>query len=224
MTLRKTSPVFQIKALSEKGEIEGYGSTFGGEPDGGGDVIMVGAYTASLKAHADAGTMPKMLWQHDSNEPIGKWLEAKEDASGLFMRGQINMDVQRGREAHALLKDECIDGLSIGYKLISYDKDPQSDWIWYLKEISLREVSIVTIPMNANATITDVKAEKRQVDLIQKLSAGDRLTEREFETVLKGTLGLSNSQAERAARIHLKGQGEPADAAKRARDFLSELS
>lgn len=58
---------------------------------------------------------------------------------------------------------------------------------------------------------------------MERLKAGDRLTEREFETWLKG-LGLSNSQAERAARIHLKGQGEPAGAADDGLAFLQALT
>ena len=57
--------------------------------------------------------------------------------------------------------------------------------------------------------MSSVKAAKQLHELTDKLKAGDRLTEREFETWLKG-LGFSNSQAERAARLHLKGQGEPA--------------
>ena len=72
-------------------------------------------------------------------------------------------------------------------------------------------MSIVSIGANENATITSVKAAKQLHQLTEKLKAGDRLTEREFEMWLKG-LGLSNSQAERAARLHLKGQRESADA------------
>ena len=57
-----------------------------------------------------------------------------------------------------------------------------------------------------------LKAARAATEIMEKLKAGDRLTEREFEQLLKGSLGLSNSQAERAARVHLKGQGEPAEA------------
>ena len=62
-----------------------------------------------------------------------------------------------------------------------------------------------------------------EADLMNRLRAGDRLTEREFETVLKGALGFSNSEAERAARVLLKGPGEPADAAKEAAEFYRAL-
>src|SRR5690606_34555192 len=123
---QKTAPVLEIKSLKESGEFEGYGSTFGGEPDAYGDVIAPGAYTESLADHKSKGTMPKLFWQHNSREPIGKWLDAKEDDHGLLMAGKLNMRVQRGREAYALLKEGDIDGLSIGYHIKEYSVDTET--------------------------------------------------------------------------------------------------
>jgi HK97 family phage prohead protease len=210
VTLARSAPVLSIKALEKSGEFEGYGSTFGGEPDSYGDVIAPGAYAESLAEHKTNGTMPKMFWQHDPWEPIGKWLEAKEDDRGLYMRGKLNMGVQRGREAYELLKEGDIDGLSIGYRILKYSVDTESG-VWTLESLDLKEVSVVSIGANSHATVSSVKAIKAATELTDKLKAGDRLTEREFETWLKG-LGFSNSQAERAARVHLKGQGVPAGA------------
>lgn len=221
MTNPKTAPVLEIKSLKENGEFEGYGSTFGGEPDAYGDVIAPGAYTESLARHKAKGTMPKLFWQHNSDEPIGKWLDANEDNHGLLMQGKLNMDVQRGREAYALLKAGDIDGLSIGYRIKEYSVDTESG-VWTLEKLDLVEVSIVSVGANENAVVQSVKAAKAAHDLTEKLKAGDRLTEREFEVWLKG-LGFSNSQAERAARLHLKGQGEPANAAEDGVAFLRAL-
>lgn len=222
MLTKTGEPVLAIKSLTERGEIEGYGSTFGGEPDSSGDVIAPGAYAESLRSHASKGTMPKLLWQHERGEVIGKWLSATEDDHGLLMRGRLNMDVQRGREAYALLKDGAIDGLSIGYRIKEYSVDTDTG-VWTLEKLDLFEVSVVTIGANENATIASVKAAKAAHDLVERLKAGDRLTEREFETMLKGALGFTNSQAERAARVCLKGQGEPDDAANEARALLLAL-
>jgi HK97 family phage prohead protease len=204
---KKTAPLLEIKALKESGEFEGYGSTFGGEPDAYGDVIAAGAYSDSLAAHKAKGTMPKLFWQHNPGEPIGKWMGATEDDHGLLLQGKLNMDVQRGREAYALLKAGDIDGLSIGYRIKEYSVDTDSG-VWTLEKLDLIEVSVVSVGANENAVVQSVKAAH---DLMEKLKAGDQLTAREFETWLKG-LGFSNSQAERAARVHLKGQGDPAEA------------
>jgi HK97 family phage prohead protease len=219
---KKTAPVLEIKSLKDTGEFEGYGSTFGGEPDAYGDVIAAGAYSESLANHQAKGTMPKLFWQHNADEPIGKWTEAKEDAHGLLMRGKLNMDVQRGREAHALLKAGDIDGLSIGYRIKEYSVDTETH-VWTLQKLDLVEVSIVSVGANENAVVQSVKAAKAAHDFTEKLKAGDRLTQREFEAWLKG-LGFSNSQAERAARLHLKGQGEPVDAAEEGVAFLRALA
>ena len=205
------NPILEIKALKETGEFEGYGSTFGGEPDSYGDVVAAGAFVESLADHRAKGTMPKMFWQHDASRPIGKWLEAEEDDHGLLMVGKLNMGVQQAKEAYALLKEGDIDGLSIGYRIREYSVDTDTH-VWTLEKLDLLEVSVVSIGANESATIASVKAAKAVHEITEKLKAGDRLTEREFEQLLKGSLGLSNSQAERAARVHLKGQGEPADA------------
>lgn len=212
MQMKRGAALLDIKALEEKGSFEGYASTFGGEPDSYGDIIAPGAYAESLSEHAARGTMPKMFWQHDPREPIGKWISAAEDGKGLLVSGQLNMGVQRAREAYELLKAGDIDGLSIGYAIKGYEVD-EARGTWTLTKIDLREVSIVSIGANENATIGSVKSERRLIEVTEKLKAGDRLTERELELMLKGAFDFSNSQAERAARVLLKGQGEPGDAA-----------
>lgn len=220
--LEKTGPCIEIKAdaIKDSGEFEGYASTFGGKPDSYGDVIAEGAYAESLGAHKKAGTMPKMFWQHDRSKPIGKWIDAREDTKGLFVVGRLNMDVQQAREAHSHLKNGDIDGLSIGYRIREYSVDTETG-VWTLEKLDLQEVSVVSIGANENATVSSVKAAKQLHQLTEKLKAGDRLTEREFEVWLKG-LGFSNSQAERAARLHLKGQRESA-AAEKSTAFMQAL-
>ncbi len=177
MTAHKSAPILSIKAIDEEaGTIEGYASTFGGEPDAYGDVIAAGAYADTLADHAAKGTSPKMFWQHDSHEPIGRWTELSEDDRGLMVKGKLNLEVRRGAEALALLKAGDIDGLSIGYRIKAYSVDTETG-VWTLEKLDLVEISVVSTPANENATIA----------------------------------GFSNAQAERAARVHLKGQGDLAD-------------
>jgi uncharacterized protein len=208
MTMMKLETKFaalDLKASAESGVIEGYASKFGIE-DRGGDVMMPGAFKGSLNGRASAGV--KMLWQHDPAQPIGVWEEVREDATGLWVKGRILADVARGREAVALLGAGAIDGLSIGYRTIKSEDGEGSQR--KLIEVELWEVSLVTFPMLPEATAV-LKSDDFE-EIKQIMAAGGRLTERQFEKVAKG-LGLSNAQAERAARIHLKGQGDPAAAA-----------
>jgi len=141
---------FEVKQLDEAGVFEGYAAVFGNE-DLGGDVIEPGAFKKTLKENP---TLP-ILWQHDVREPIGVTLEACEDGKGLRVRGQLNLETSRGREAYALLKQGALRGLSIGYDTI---KEAWHGSVRRLKEVRLWEWSLVTFPMNPKAQITAVKS------------------------------------------------------------------
>lgn len=130
--------------------VEGYASIFG-RRDQGGDVVGRGAYAASLAALAATGRRVKMLWQHDPAQPIGVWDEAREDATGLYVKGRILTEVARGREAAALLAAGAIDGLSIGYRTVRAERDAKGQRL--LQELELWEVSLVTFPMLAEARV-----------------------------------------------------------------------
>lgn len=150
------SYALQIKATGDDGSVEGYGSVFGVR-DNYDDVIAAGAFVDSLKAHKAAGTMPAMLWQHDSDEPIGIWTEMVEDDKGLRIKGKLALDVTKGKEAYSLLKLGALNGLSIGFisKQWSYDRETE---VRTLTEIDLWEVSLVTFPANQKARVTNVKS------------------------------------------------------------------
>lgn len=130
--------------------VQGYASLFGVR-DQGGDVVLAGAYATSLKALGAGGRRVKMLWQHDPAQPIGVWDEAREDATGLWVKGRILADVERGREAAALLAAGAIDGLSIGYRTLRAERDGKGQRL--LAELELWEVSLVTFPMLPEARV-----------------------------------------------------------------------
>jgi hypothetical protein len=147
---------FQVKAVSEDGMIEGYGSVFGVR-DSYSDIVAAGAFAASLSAHKAAGTMPALLWQHRADEPIGVWKSMDEDERGLAVRGQLAMDTVRGREAHSLLKMGALNGLSIGFYSKQWKYDTEQD-VRTLTEVDLWETSLVTFPANQAARVTAVKS------------------------------------------------------------------
>lgn len=92
-----------------------------------------------------------MLWQHDPAHPIGVWDEVREDARGLFVKGRILTDVEKGREAAALIQAGAIDGLSIGYRTKRATKNDKGQRL--LTELELWEVSLVTFPMLPTARV-----------------------------------------------------------------------
>ena len=141
--------------------IEGYASLFGLR-DQGGDVVEPGAYKASLDRLATKGARIKMLWQHDPAQPIGIWEEVREDDRGLWVKGQILTDIEKGREAASLIAAGAIDGLSIGYRTVKARKDDKGQRL--LSELELWEVSLVTFPMLPDARVGEAKGQEPEVD------------------------------------------------------------
>lgn len=221
MKTKQGAAVLQLKSLDETGEFTGYGSVFG-NVDSYGEIVMPGAFKKSLAEHKRNKTRPKMFWQHDPYSPIGSWLEMAEDDHGLLVTGRLNMAVQKGAEAYALLQAKDIDGLSIGYRVVKAENDDAEEVV-RLKELKLIEVSVVSLAANEAATVGAVKAAEME-DALARLAAGDRLQPRELEELFKEYLSFSNSEAERAVRSCLAGvQGAPAETDPE-HDFWAALS
>lgn len=144
-------------ALTPDGMIEGYASLFG-EIDQARDMVMPGAFTQTLKLRG-LRKIP-MLFQHDPAEPVGVWLEMKEDLRGLWARGRLIPDVTRARELLALLQAGAVDGLSIGYRTQRGQIEPKTR-VRKLYQVDLWEVSIVTFPLLNGARVSAVKDARR---------------------------------------------------------------
>ena len=181
------SITLELKA-DPQGVVSGYGSVFGGV-DAYGDTVMPGAFVKSL-----AKRKPKMLWQHDMDEPIGVWDDVREDAKGLFVQGRLAMKTEGGMEAYELLSMGAIDGLSIGFRTIA-DEVVQGG-TRLLKEVDLWEVSFVTIPADQAAVVQSVKSA---------------MTERAFETMLRSQ-GFSRWDAKIITADGWKAWAEKRDA------------
>lgn len=149
-----------LPRLSDGSVIEGYASLFG-VADQGGDVVLPGAYAAGLKRLAEKGGRVRMLWQHDPAQPIGVWEEIREDERGLWVKGRLLIEVAQAREAASLVAAGAIDGLSIGYRTVSAERDAKGRRA--LSEVELWEVSLVTFPMLPDARVGAKAAEQPQI-------------------------------------------------------------
>jgi hypothetical protein len=202
---------FKFAANGDTGVFDGYASTFGGPPDSYGDIVAPGAFTKSLSEHQAAGTMPAMLWAHDGSQPIGKWLDMHEDPMGLKATGRLTLDVQRARDAHALMKDDAL-GLSIGYR--TRDAAPTPGARRLLKDVHLFEASTVPMPADKRARILSVKSA----------FAADEITDpRAFEKFLRDA-GFSRAFAKATTASGFKAAAglRDADAAELA-DIASRM-
>ena len=160
--------VQDLKARDDGWSFSGYASTFG-NVDEGGDVVLRGAFSSSLTRRPH----PRLLWQHDIAEPLGKVLNLREDDRGLFGEFKISKTA-RGHDAYQLLRDGAIDSMSIGY--IPEDQEVKNDGVRELKAVDLLEISVVSIPMNGEAIITAVKAAQPEVPVSAQASHGPSTT------------------------------------------------
>ncbi len=170
----KALPLTLKREPGTDGTFEGYASVFG-VVDQGMDMVERGAFAKTLGKR-----QVKMLWQHDMAQPIGVWEEIREDERGLFVKGRLLPEVDKGREAIALLKAGAIDSMSIGYRTVEAEADSANGrGVRKLTEIDLFEISLVTFPMLPDAKVTNVKSIT---------------TERDFERFLRDA-GYSRTEA-----------------------------
>jgi uncharacterized protein len=146
-----------VPVYSGSGVFEGYASLFG-KRDQQGDVVVAGAFAESLARKGVTGI--RMLFQHSPAEPVGSWVDIEERPRGLWVRGRLNLNVQRGRELLALLDAGGLDGLSIGFKTVRARND-RATGTRQLLAVDLWEISLVTFPMLDGARVSKVKSAAR---------------------------------------------------------------
>lgn len=198
--LTKLECPFEIKAVDEAGNFEGYASVFN-NIDLGDDIILPGAFT---KVKTTRTGQLKLALFHDLTRLIGA-ADYKQDDHGLYLKGRVNLKVSYARDAYELMKDGTLDSMSIGFNTItSAWEEREGRSIRVIKEAELWEASVVPFGMNPEAQVISVKSDIRH-----------------FESALRERMGLSQKEAAAVASL-----GYPAlhrDGAKAATEIVDEL-
>lgn len=155
---------FEIKDVSTDsngniGKVSGFASTFNNR-DRVGDVIKEGAFKKSLAKIKRAKRMIPLLYSHQFDKVIGGVdpKNLKETSEGLMMTDAcIDLDTSLGKDCHSLLKKGYMQSFSIGFSMPNdgYACDQNGTTI---KEIDLYEISVVPVPANPKAVVTEVKS------------------------------------------------------------------
>lgn len=103
-------------------------------------------------------TLPlPLLWQHNHGDPIGHVVEAEVTKDGIAVVAEVATGVTEEIDRYwKLIRSGLVRGLSIGFRGLDFDRIPGSFGLDF-KEWEWLELSAVTIPMNAEASITSVK-------------------------------------------------------------------
>lgn len=155
-----------VKAVDEdKREITGIASTPG--TDRMGDIVEPGGAEFTLPI--------PLLWQHDHLQPIGSVFAARITREGIEIRASVvkptpdmpSQLIARLEEAWSSIKAKLVRGLSIGFSPIEWalmDSGIRfTRWNWH-------ELSAVTVPANAEASITSIKS----LDTALRASSGSK--------------------------------------------------
>ncbi len=174
---------FSVKDLNvdeESRTISGYAAVWGNKDDAR-DILIKGCCAKSIADRGPQSTTNRkiiLLWMHDCSEPLGKILVLKEDETGLYFEAEIDK-IPEGDRCLAQLKSGTLNQFSIGYMYI-WDKleyDAEQD-AFIVKEISLFEISVVSIGMNEMTMFLGLKTSQLESERNKLL--------RDTDAVLKG--------------------------------------
>lgn len=158
MTKQRAYSVLEIKAVDEE------------------ERVLTGIATTPATDRADDIVEPKgaqftlpipFLWQHQHAAPIGHVVSAKVTEAGIEVRVKLAKVDEPGKlkdrldEAWQSIKAGLVRGLSIGFRAIEY-ADITGTWGRRFTKWEWLELSSVTIPMNAEASIQSVKSFDQQ--------------------------------------------------------------
>ena len=149
----------ELKA-NEAGKVAGFFSTYDKTPDSYGDIIEPGAFTETLEKRKATGHPFPLCLNHDFSDVIGACDSIEEKEKGPFVEASL-FDTGRAQEVRTWLKSGAIYQFSFAYDVLQRrdptEEEKKAGVMNVLQKIELFEVSIVTVPANQNAVVTEVK-------------------------------------------------------------------
>lgn len=145
--------ILEVKAYDDDArEITGMATT--PEPDRMGDIVdpMGAKFAVELP----------LLWQHRHDSPVGTVKFGKPTKNGIPFRASVAKIENAGQlkdmvdMAWDAVKAKLVRGVSIGFRALEY-AFMENGGIRFT-EVEIYELSLVTIPANASATIQTIKA------------------------------------------------------------------
>lgn len=121
--------------------VRGYATT--GNLDRVGDIVVPSGMKASLPV--------SLLWNHNSNYPIGSVAKADVRSEGVWIEGSLVTGTQQADDAWNLIEQDAVTSFSIGF--LPLKSEPLSNGGIRFTSWELTEVSVVSVPANVAAKI-----------------------------------------------------------------------
>ena len=144
--------------------IEGYASTKDLDRDA--DVIPPDAFAKTIETFLKN---PVVFYNHMWGEPIATVEKLGIDEKGLFVRIKFAEGTDLAEKVWLLVKQGALRALSFGFRILAYEDHRDDKTVPYnriIKDLDLYEVSVVTVPANAQAVFSLAKGLRYGTDLI----------------------------------------------------------
>ena len=190
---------FELKS-DENGIVEGYASTWTKTPDSYGDIVIKGAFKETLKKRKATGHPFPLCFNHDFDQIIGAVFEAEEDDYGLKIRASF-LNTPAAQEKRELVKEGIVWQFSFAYSVLGAEaptEEEKKQGIYQkLTKLDLYEVSLVPVPANQTAIVTEIKNdENAEVKAGRRNSAKDEELIRDAISALQALLDTADDQGE----------------------------
>ena len=189
--MEKLYKSFELKA-GENGIVEGYASTWTKTPDSYGDIVIKGAFTETLKKRKATGHPFPLCFNHDFDQIIGAVFEAEEDDYGLKIRASF-LNTPAAQEKRELVKEGIVWQFSFAYSVLGSEapteEEKKQGIFQKLTKLDLYEVSLVPVPANQTAIVTEIKNDDNaEVKAGRRNSAKDEELIRDAISALQALL------------------------------------
>ena len=160
---------FDIKSVSDTGELTGYFSTYQPVADSYGDCVAPGCFTETIKAWTEKGKFIPLVWNHNMDDPemiIGQVDKIEDDEYGPLMTAHF-YDTPKAQAARNLMKEGSVYQFSYAYAIDAARKPDESEKAadpninQVLEAVSLMEITITPTPAQTLAELVSIKAGRR---------------------------------------------------------------
>ena len=180
-----------IKSADDAGTISGYFSTYDRIPDSYGDVIAKGAFEETIAKRKESGHPFPLCWNHDLNQIVGSIdpEDIIDDDHGPHMDASF-FNTPLAQEKREIVKSGVVYQFSFAYDVLDAGPVTLEDGTKAneLRKLELFEVSIVPIPANQNAVMTEIKSDEPEVKAGRRNSKSDEDAIRQAISLLQGVL------------------------------------
>lgn len=154
-----------IKSLDMKaadnGKIAGYFSTYEVTPDSYGDIIEKGAFTNTIAKRKATGHPFPLCFNHDFDKVIGTVDLIEDTDKGAYIEATF-LDTELAQDVRKYVQSGAVYQFSFAYDVLKNRKptaEEKANGVTnVLQEVEVFEISVVTVPANTNAVVTEIKS------------------------------------------------------------------